>query len=83
MTIFYFNARPSDTGSEIPQDTPATTIMIIDFVICEELILNITRSRNHNKAQSWDEISVKMIKLSDISLVLPSKIVFTDCLRCV
>ncbi len=78
---FLVQCTTIDTGSEIPQDTPATTTMISDFVICEELILNIIRSRKHNKALSWDEISVKMIKLSDIWLVLPIKIIFTNCLR--
>lgn len=83
MFIDYFllQCTTIDTGSEIPQDTPATTTMISDFVICEEKILNIIRSLNPNKAHGWDEISVKMIKLSDISLVLPLKIIFINCLR--
>ena len=55
--------------------------MISDFVISEEPILNIIRSLNLNKAYGWDEISIKMIKLSDASLVTPLKIIFTDCLR--
>ena len=70
---FLLQCTTIDTGSEIPQDTPATTTMISDFVICEEQILNIIRSLDPNKAHGWDEISVKMIKLSDISLVLPLK----------
>ena len=70
-----------DTGSEIPQDTPVTTTLISDFAICEENILNIIRSLNPNKPHSWDEISVMMIKFSDVSLVLPLKIIFTNCLR--
>ena len=32
------------------------------------------------KAHGWDEISVRMIKLSDGALVLPPKIIFTNCL---
>ena len=54
--------------------------MISDFVISEEKILNIIRSLNPNKAHGWDEISIRMIKLSDASLVTPLKIIFTNCL---
>ena len=55
--------------------------MICDFEISEEKILNVIRSLNPNKAHGWDEISIRMIKLSDKSLVTPLKIIFTNCLR--
>ena len=45
--------------------------MISDFAISEEKILNIIRSLNPNKAHGCDEMSVRMIKLSDDALVLP------------
>ena len=78
---FILQCTTIDTGSEIPQDAPATTTLINDFVISDEKILNIIRSLIPNKAHGWDEISVRMIKLSDVSLVLPLKIIFTNCLR--
>ena len=56
--------------------------MVSDFVISEEKMLDVIRSLNPNKANGWDEISLRMIKLSDVSLVLPFKIVFTNILRC-
>ena len=43
-------------------------------------MINIIRSLNPNKAHGWDEISMRMIKLSDGALVLPLKIIFTNCL---
>ena len=55
--------------------------MISDLVISEETILNIMRSLNPNKAHGWDEISIRMIKLSDASLVTPLMIIFANCLR--
>ena len=55
-------------------------ILLSDFVISEEKILKIIRSVNPNKAHGWDEISIRMIKLSDVSLVTPLKIIFTNCL---
>ena len=78
---FILQCTTIDTGSEIPQDAPVTTTLINDFVISEEKILNIIRSLNPNKAHGWDEISVRMIKLSDSALVTPIKIIFTNCLR--
>ena len=47
---FILQCTTIDTGSEIPQDAPATTTLINDFVISEEKILNIIRSLNPNKA---------------------------------
>ena len=70
-----------DTGSELPHDAPAPTSLINEFLIPDEKILNITRSLNPNKARGWDEISVRMIKLSDAALVTPLRIIFTSCLR--
>ena len=70
-----------DTGSEIPQDIPATTPLINDFVISDEKILSIIKSLDPNKAYGWNEISTRMIKMSDAALVLPLKIIFTNCLR--
>ena len=55
-------------------------ILLNDFVISEEKILKIIRSLNPNKAHGWDEISIRMEKLSDVSLVTPLKIIFTNCL---
>ena len=78
---FILQCTTIDTGSEIPQDIPLTTTLISDFAISDEKILNILRSLNPNKAHGWDEISVRMIKLSDDALVLPLKIIFTNCLQ--
>ena len=78
---FILQCTTIDTGSEIPRDAPGASSMINDFDISEEKILNIIRSLNPNKAHGWDEISIRMIKLSDASLVTPLKIIFTNCLR--
>ena len=59
----------------------ASGTLIEDFAISEEKILRIIRSLNPNKAHGWDEISVRMIKLSAAALVVPLKIIFTNCLR--
>ena len=55
--------------------------MISDLNISEEKILNKIRSLNPNKAHGWDEISIRMIKISGASLLTPLRIIFTNCLR--
>ena len=62
-------------------ETTVNYALINDVAISEEKILAIIRSLNPNKAHGWDEISIRMIKLSDASLVTPLKIIFTNCLR--
>ena len=79
---FILQCTTIDTGSEIPyHDVPANPTLIDDVAISEQKILNIIRSLNPNKAHGWDGISIRMIKLSDTSLVTPLKIIFTNCLR--
>ena len=78
---FILQCTTIDTGSQIPQHDPVTTSLINEFTISEEKILNIIRALNINKAHGWDELSVRMIKLSDAALILPLKIIFTNCLR--
>ena len=39
------------------------------------------RSLNPNKAHGWDDISVRMIRMCDDSLVFPLKLIFEACLR--
>ena len=70
-----------DTGCELPQNIPTPTSLINDFNISEEKILNIIRSLNPNKAHGRDDISTRMIKISDASLLTPLKMIFVNCLR--
>ena len=79
---FILQCTTIDTGSEIPQDAPVPASLITDFIISEEQILNIIRSLNPNKARGWEEISVRMIEISEAALVIPLKIIFINCLRC-
>ena len=62
-------------------DTPAISSLISDATIFEEKAMNIMRSLNLIKAHGWGEISIRMIKLIDVSLVTPLKIIFENCLR--
>ena len=78
---FILQCTTIDTGSEIPENIPVSGTLIEDFAISDEKILRIIRSLNPNKVHGWDEISVRMITLSDAALVVPLDIIFTNCLR--
>ena len=78
---FLLQCTTIDTDSKIPQDEPVTVTLLNDFCISEEKILKIIRSLNPNKAHGWDEISVRTPKLCDMTLVIPLKIIFINCLR--
>ena len=70
-----------DTGSIIPTLTPKTTSTIDDINISDEGLLLIVRSLNPSKARGYDEISVRIIKISDTALVYQPKLIFTNCIR--
>ena len=57
---------------------PVPVALINEFSISDEKILNIIRSLNPNKVHGWDEVSVRMIKLSDAALITPLKIIFKN-----
>ena len=78
---FILQCTTLDTGSEIPSDVPVIASQLQEFVISEEKILRIIRNLNPNKAHGWDEISVRMIKMCDNSLIIPLKLIFQNCLR--
>ena len=78
---FILQCTTIDTGSDLPRNIPVPTSLISDLHISEEKILNIIRSLNPNKAHGWDEISIRMIKISNASLLTPLRIIFTNCLR--
>ena len=78
---FILRCTTIETGSKCPLDIPGISTIIEHFSISEDKILKIIRSLNPNKAHGWDGISIRMIKLSDASLVTPLKIIFMNCLR--
>ena len=79
----YFMLRCStiDTGSIIPNHASVVSTVLEDVVISEDKILQIIRSLNPNKAHGWDEISVRMIRLSVDALVIPLRIIVINCLN--
>ena len=68
-----------DTGSEIPQSVVLNGPFLTDFPISDEKILKIIQSLNPKKAHGCDDISIRMIRLCDNSLLLPLKLIFESC----
>ena len=77
---FILQCTTLDTGSEVPNDLPPEFSQLAEFSISDKKILTITRNLNPNKAHGWDEISVRMIKICDVSLVKPLKLILENCL---
>ena len=55
--------------------------MLSSIDIKESDILNILKSLDGNKAHGHDEISIRMLKLSQKSTLKPLKLIFENCLR--
>ena len=76
---FFQQCTTIDTGSEIPQSVVLNGPFLTDFPISDEKILKIIRSLNPKKAHGCDDISIRMIRLCDDSLLLPLKLIFESC----
>ena len=76
---FILQCTTLDTCSKIPRDVPLCAPLLNAFDISDEKILRIIRTLNPNKAHGWDEISIRMIKICDFSLVTPLRLIFEAC----
>ena len=70
-----------DNGSTLPASyiRPGQTLDFID--IDDHKILKAIRNLNPNKAHGCDDISIRMLKICDDSIVLPLRHIFTKCLE--
>ena len=60
---------------------PYMTSFLSSIDIKESDILNMVKSLDANKAHGHDDISVRMLKLSQKSILKPLKLIFENCLR--
>ena len=80
----YFSNQCSviDNSSKLPTDqAPYTASLLSSIDIKESDILNILKSLDANKAHGHDDISIRMLKLSQKSILKPLKLIFENCLR--
>ena len=60
---------------------PHTILLLSSVDIKESDILNILKSRDANKAHGHDDRLIRMLKLSEKSILEPLKLIFENCLR--
>ena len=59
-----------------------TSKKLNSFSVFEKDILLIIKALDSSKAHGYDNLSIKMIKLCEESIVIPLKIIFEDSLKC-
>ena len=70
-----------ETSSTLPPCNEVFEHSICDVAITNEEILKIICALDPNKAHGWDEISVRMIRISDASLLFPLSLIYENCLK--
>ena len=80
----YFSKQRTmiDNNSAIPANTSfVTEERLSTFEICPGDIIKIIRSLDPNKALSYDEITIRLIKMYASSIAKPLAILFRNCLE--
>ena len=73
---------PIDSDSQIPDSVVFNTEARFSSITCEDNdILKIIRNLDISKAHGFDDISIRMVKLCDDSLVKPLSIIFQKCIN--
>ena len=79
--IFSKQCSLLDTDSSLPDNLMPLTNDILDcFEINEEDVISIIQNLKSNKAHGHDNISIKMLKICDISISKPLTLLFKNCL---
>ena len=80
ITFFSNQCKPIVNDSSLPDLTYLTNHRLENIPITKIDILSQVRSLNINKSSGPDGISARMISISDESIVLPLKIIFSNIL---
>ena len=80
--FFASQCAPIDNDSQIPDSLVFNTEARFSSITCENNdILKIIRNLDISKAHGFDDISIRMVKLCDDSLVKPLSIIFKNCIN--
>ena len=80
--FFSKQCTPLANGSKLPENQVYLTNSRINSVpFSDNLVINIIRNLNVNKAHGHDDVSTRMIKMCDESLVRPLSIIFRNSLN--
>ena len=82
MFLTLVSTTPIDNDSQIPDSVVFNTEATFSSITCEENdILKFIRNPDISKAHSFDDISVRMVKLCDDSLVKLLSEIFQKCIN--
>ena len=65
----------------LPALFPRTGLILEDIEVSPRKILELIRSLDSNKAHGRDDVSISMLKICDEAVVLPLKLIYTNCLE--
>ena len=80
MPSLHTNLHQCQTTALPLVTTPVTNYSLSSISLNDQDILNITHSLNINKAHRYD-ISIRLLKICDSSIVRPLSIIFKNCLQ--
>ena len=60
---------------------PLSYSSLSSFTVDAEILLNLIRSLDINKSHGFDQISVRMLKICDSSIIKPLIIIFNSSLK--
>ena len=79
---FVSQCTPLHNNSKIPGNQTYTTNTKLSLIKFQNKnIITIIRSLNEDKAHGHDNISIRMVKICDISIVEPLSIIFNNCIN--
>ena len=61
--------------------TPITNASLSSISFSDQDILNVIHSLNINKAHGFDDLSIRLLKICDSSIIKPLSIIFKNCLQ--
>ena len=79
--FFASQCTPLENNSSLPPFCLKTDKSLSSLEISETDIFAIIKNLDPNKSHGWDNLSIKMIKLSDKSITYPLKLIFEESLH--
>ena len=65
----------------LPELFPRTSLIPEDIEVSSRKILELIRSLDSNKSHGCDDVSISMLKIFNEAIVLPLKLIYTNCVE--
>ena len=70
-----------ENDAVLPALFPRTSLILEDNEVSPRKILEFIRSLDSNEAHGCDDVSISMLKICDEAILLPLKLIYTNCLE--